>query len=299
MALLQAGDVAAIEAHLSAEVVAPPETAEKFKQETRCSWNVFYQQKAATFFKDRNYLRKELPELMPRSVVEDPWAWQPVVGETGGDSKRAEESHEQSEEALRLGIPRNAVVLEVGCGVGNTVFPLLRANPLLRVLATDFSSAAISLVKSNPEYEAAGDRCRAFVCDVSREALTPSHVEAGTVNFVTMVFMLSAVHPSMMAQTLSNVHACLAPGGIVYFRDYARHDLPQLRYPEGAKLQDNFYVRGDGTGAHYFSTEEITALFSDAGFDPIGVDYVHREIVNRKKALTMKRIWVQARFRKR
>ena len=42
--------------------------------------------------------------------------------------------------------------MQVGCGVGNTIFPLLEINPLLRVHACDFSSVAVALVKEHPAY---------------------------------------------------------------------------------------------------------------------------------------------------
>ena len=43
--------------------------------------------------------------------------------------------------------------LQVGCGAGNTVFPLLQLNPQLRVYASDFSPTAVELVKAHPAYK--------------------------------------------------------------------------------------------------------------------------------------------------
>ena len=70
-------------------------------------------------------------------------------------------------------------LLQVGCGVGNTIFPLLEVNtnPQTRVFACDFSSTAVDLVKQHPDYnkhqlengENEIGRCNAFVCDITKQ----------------------------------------------------------------------------------------------------------------------------------
>lgn len=59
-------------------------------------------------------------------------------------------------------------VLEVGCGVGNTIFPLLQTNndPNLFVYGGDFSSTAINIIKEHQEYDT--NRYRLFIVLYSR-----------------------------------------------------------------------------------------------------------------------------------
>ena len=43
---------------------------------------------------------------------------------------------------------RRRTVFEIGCGAGNTVFPLIQEDPSLFVYAADFSKTAVDVVKA-------------------------------------------------------------------------------------------------------------------------------------------------------
>lgn len=183
----------------------------------------------------------------------------------------------------------------MGCGVGNFVFPLIEQYPNLRVIACDFSKRAVDFVKSNPKFTP--ERCTAFVCDLTTNDLL-DNVEENSVDIVSMIFVLSAIPPEKMEWALENVWKVLKPGGMILFRDYGLYDEAQLRFKTGHKLEENLYVRQDGTLAFYFNTELVKSLATTTGFEILENNYIYKEIVNRKTQIKMERVFLQGRFRK-
>lgn len=82
------------------------------------------------------------------------------------------------------------VVLEVGCGAGNTIFPLLSTYPDIFVHACDFSPRAVELVKKHKDFKL--DRINAFVCDITSEQLTKS-MEPSSADIVTMLHQIKCL----------------------------------------------------------------------------------------------------------
>ena len=96
--------------------------ANKFDQEAKKHWDIFYKRNETRFFKDRHWTTREFWELCntPDIHIEH--------------SKK--------------------VLVEIGCGVGNFAFPLLedkRCN--LFIYVCDFSPRAVEFVKSNSLYD--------------------------------------------------------------------------------------------------------------------------------------------------
>ena len=198
----------------------------RFNNEPEKWWNKFYSNNTSNFFKDRKWLHQEFPilsELTRRSAGE-------------------------------------RVILEVGAGAGNTAFPILKLNenPGLMVHACDFSSRAVELMKGNEAYDE--ERMRATVWDVSGENL-PDGVEEGSVDVVLLVFVFSALSPLQWYAAIRNVWRALKPGGSVCFRDYGKGDLTQVRFKKGRLLEDNFYIRGDGTRVYFFGEDELRRIW--------------------------------------
>lgn len=140
-------------------------------------------------------------------------------------------------------------VLEVGCGAGNTVFPLLEINknPDLEIFACDYSAEAVNVVKANELYKSPlFGRCVASVWDLTSTTLegeptSPPGIEAHSLDIIVLIFVLSALHPNEWQRAVANVKHLLKEGGTVLIRDYGRYDLPQLRFGKGRLLDDNFY----------------------------------------------------------
>ncbi|VFQ97737.1 unnamed protein product [Cuscuta campestris] len=230
---------------------------EKYERDAKKYWEIFYKRHQDKFFKDRHYLDKE---------------WGHYFSGTGGK-----------------------VILEVGCGAGNTVYPLLATYPDIFVHACDFSPRAVNLVKTRKDFEET--RVNAFVCDLTADDLC-QHISPSSVDIVTMIFVLSAVTPEKMSVVIQNIGKVLKPEGFVLFRDYATGDLAQERLIlKEQKISDNFYVRGDGTRAFYFSEEFLSNLFKENGFETEEHVLCFKQVENRSREIVMNRCWVQAVFR--
>lgn len=189
-------------------------------------------------------------------------------------------------------------VLEVGCGTGSSIYPLLSLNESVHVYACDFAESAVKLVLEHQEYTSG--RVDAFVADITSDALT-KHVPEESIDACLMIFVLSAISPSRMLAALVNINSVLRVGGIVCFRDYSFGDLAQKRLDtrgRARKIEENFFARGDGTRAYFFTEEMLTMMFKQANFEPMSVDVINKFETNRKLGVSRDRKYVQAVFRK-
>ncbi|KAG6909371.1 hypothetical protein DXG01_000810 [Tephrocybe rancida] len=209
----------------------PDDDKPKYNEKPARHWDNFYKMNSSNFFRNRKWLHNEFPELVD--------ATQPEAGPI--------------------------TIAEIGCGAGNSVFPLLAGNqnPELQLRAYDYSNHAVKLVQNNELYLSPPvGSIQAAVWDLTSSEGLPSGIDIESVDIVILVFVFSALHPDEWGRAIANIHKMLKPGGLVVMRDYGRHDLTQLRFKAGRLLDENFYIRGDKTRVYFFELDELALLFT-------------------------------------
>ncbi|KAK3841734.1 MAG: putative methyltransferase [Linnemannia gamsii] len=247
---------------ISKDKAIKPFWVNKYKNEAAKNWDRFYKRNETRFYKDRRWIEREF------SIFRS--------------------SEDESED-------KTINCLEIGCGVGNFIFPVLEINKRLFMYACDFAPHAIELVKQHEDYKQG--RCSAFVCDLTKDALTDT-IPAGSLDIVSSIFVLSAIPAEKLEASIRNIKEVMKPGGMLCFRDYAVYDAAQVKFSSnpGHMLDTNLYVRQDGTMSHFFSVEQMTELFEKEGFKVVECGYVHRETINRAMDLSLDRRFLQAKF---
>eukprot|EP00611_Tribonema_gayanum_P017690 TRINITY_DN3049_c0_g1_i1.p1 TRINITY_DN3049_c0_g1~~TRINITY_DN3049_c0_g1_i1.p1 ORF type:complete len:251 (+),score=80.69 TRINITY_DN3049_c0_g1_i1:1174-1926(+) len=175
----------------------------------------------------------------------------------------------------RAGIAR---ILELGCGYGSTLLPLLQLAPHLSAVGSDVSPLVVERLRRHPLFDA--ERCRAVVHDAAAAPID-AVVQPGTMDAVLLVFALSAMPPARHAWVLQQAAAALRGGGCILLRDYGLYDLSQ-----------------DGTLTYFFSVDGVAALAAQAGVEVEACAYHTVANVNRKHQLKLERVYLTATLRK-
>ena len=192
--------------HASSANLAPDDAADPAAVATAsasATWEHFYRTHSGKdgqkghrvqAYKDRHYLRREFAELMPASVREDPKAWTPPLDPASLPPPDPDAPHAKT-------------ILELGCGVGNSAYPLLRANPDMFVHACDCSPTAIDALRANPEHDSR--RLNAFVADLADgEGPLVGKIDDASVDAVTGVFFFSALDPPAFGRVARGARGC-------------------------------------------------------------------------------------------
>ncbi|WFC99830.1 hypothetical protein MYAM1_002576 [Malassezia yamatoensis] len=271
--------------------LSTPFMIEKTQREADKAWDKFYKAHQDKFFKNRNWTDREFKEL--RYVQTD--------------------SDEQDNTQVTTSLlTESPVLLEVGCGVGNTIYPLLEKNQALRVHCCDFSPRAVQMVEKHPLYDT--ERVNAFVYDLVKERtseLLQHQIRQRSwlpITTLSLIFVLSAIPPQEHIPVLRSLVHAIPVGASVVFRDYARGDLAQVRFhtrrdaqwSEPSLLSDthDWYRRGDHTMAYYFTVAQVEALFQEVGGVSGHVEEVVKISTNRRTGAVMDRRFIQAQMRR-
>ena len=89
--------------------------ADQLEKNAKKHWDIFYKRNEGRFFKDRHWTTREFEELLDLSNSD-----------------------------------KNLTLFEVGCGVGNLIYPLIEENVIFsKIYSCDLSPRAIEFVKVN------------------------------------------------------------------------------------------------------------------------------------------------------
>lgn len=135
------------------------------------------------FFKDRHWLFTEFPELAPDNTSA------PVRVYPDNKTTPAEN------DPLVTQSNTKRYIFEIGCGVGNTIFPILQysRDKNLFLYGCDFSSKAIEIMKQNELYDT--NRCNVFVLDATSTEWNVPFAK-NSLDIIVLIFVLSAIDPT-------------------------------------------------------------------------------------------------------
>ena len=324
--------------HSTHELDKQRQALNQFHRNASTNWNVFYDQNQSKFFKDRHYLHKAFPLEFGWLYSDSDGVLEHVDREipTGTDETDAANSLPTRQQSYNHWKDNEVVsIVEIGCGVGNAILPLLEQHsrsmelqtqpqelPQLQIHCLDFAPNAVHILKEDKRFQSAAreGRATAHVYDLS--SMHPSTISiknqhstvpqslANSADVAILLFCLSAIgpHPSSdLTRAARHVMDMLKPGGILVIRDYGRLDEAQFKLGAGNKeLGENFYRKGDGTGCYYFELNDLRDLFSNEicdeshmdKLDVLELEYIQRVYRNRGDGTTRRRVWVQGRFQK-
>ncbi|KAF3615746.1 putative serine/threonine-protein kinase HT1-like [Capsicum annuum] len=207
-------------------------------------WDKFYKLHKNKFFKDRHYLEKDW-----RGYFDD-----------------------------EIESSNGKVVLEVGCGAGNTIFPLISTFPKLYVHACDFSPNAITLVKIlkesvfNYKVTVLGNLLAFALLHWVRNEIIREKVGVALVEDKMREGRLRWFGHVMRRGPDAAVRKCETPamdgfrrgsyGPKKYWREVTRHDMEQLQLTEDMTLESH---------ANY-SSEKMNVFVCDAAKDDLCVN---------------------------
>lgn len=194
-------------------------------------WDSYYTNNTINGYKDRHYLLREFHEL--RIALDTVLGVRDDAGEV------------QTPLSQNAAMP-SLILVEVGCGVGNAVIPIIEAYRELppgtfEVYGFDISRVAVRLLLDKVEQSRStasptlslDGRLHAIPHDLAEAPLDvggPDAFMPRAADFATIIFVLCSVPAHKQAVFVDRVASLVAAGGVVFIRDYAAGDLAEERY---------------------------------------------------------------------
>jgi len=145
-------------------------------------------------------------------------------------------------------LPCSSRILELGCGDGKTVSMLVQKG--YRVTAVDFSRHAALLCRNACPHP---DRAGIFIADIRQ---IPFRNES--FNVIIASHITGHLNRAGRRQHACEVYRLLAPGGVMYFRDFSTGDF---RFGQGEETEEGTFLKKNGITTHYFTDDEVRSLF--------------------------------------
>ena len=153
-------------------------------------------------------------------------------------------------------------VLDLGCGCGNNSLYLTKQG--IKVIACDYSTAALEIVKKNmPEVET---KC----FDISH----PLPFENNTFELIIADLSLHYFYSQTTKNILNEIKRILKPNGVLLARVNSIYDI-NYGAKKGELLENNYYFV-NGHNKRFFSLEDAKEYFSLIGNTEIKEDDMNR-----------------------
>ncbi|XP_059435848.1 uncharacterized protein LOC132168806 isoform X1 [Corylus avellana] len=277
----------------------PSQTA---TEDDSAAWKRFHiRHSSGKFFKERRYLLKEFPELVSRGECSK-------VLEVGcGNGSTALPILRGNEHIIVYACDCSSETLERAEGIIDAATSA-SVRHRFHTFYCDFSIVGFpKWLACHTCQEVFLQKQQSFLSDVKEsngsyfnDSCPPEESGCciGGVDFVTLIFTLSAVPFQRMPTSIKECFSVLKPGGMLLFRDYGLYDMTMLRFESDQRVGFREYMRSDGTRSYFFCLDTIRDLFAGAGFIELELEYCCVKSVNRRNQKSMRRVWVHGKFQK-
>ncbi|XP_060184648.1 uncharacterized protein LOC132614249 [Lycium barbarum] len=272
------------------------------QQEDSEAWNNFHtRHSTGKFFKERRYLLKEFPELASckecSTVLEvgcgNGSTALPILRGNKSISLYACDCSKEALERAKENIDAANINL---------------AKERFATFQCDFSASGfpnwLVCTSCRESFFQKQNMCSADARSCSKQDFPDLPISAknnsciGGVDFVTLIFTLSAVPLHRMSRAITECFSVLKPGGLLLVRDYGLYDMTMLRFEPEQRVGYREYMRSDGTRSYFFCLDNVRDLFCGTGFSELELEYCCVQSVNRRNGKNMRRVWIHGKFQK-